>query len=187
LSSSERQAVEHSTGSPELQSPAALAIYMRLPETQSPGALQAALATCGVRMTRQRRIILAIIELATQHMNASQILRKATKLDPGINRVTVYRTLNLLKRYGPVDALGVLPTVGSRHLCEQRPQRDHLHMTCLRCGKVQELESELLDRVKSNVERGSQFHIIVTRLEIGGYCEGCQKTSENNTGERNLS
>jgi hypothetical protein len=28
-----------------------------------------------------------------------------------------------------------------------------MHMTCLRCGKVQEFESDLFDRVKGQVER----------------------------------
>jgi Fur family transcriptional regulator, ferric uptake regulator len=70
---------------------------MPLPKTESPGALQAILVSRGVRMTQQRRIILEIIETATQHLAAAQILRRAARVDPNINRVTVYRTLSLLK------------------------------------------------------------------------------------------
>lgn len=148
---------------------------MPLPQTETPGALQTALLTRGIRMTRQRRIILEIIETATQHLDAPQILRKAVKIDRHINRVTVYRTLGLLKRHGLVDELDLMHLKGEGHFYERRPQRDHMHMTCLRCGKVQEFESDLFDRVKGQVERDCHFHILVSRLEIGGYCAGCRK------------
>jgi Fur family ferric uptake transcriptional regulator len=148
---------------------------MPFPETEAPGSLQAALLGRGIRMTRQRRIILQIIETATQHLDAAQILRKAAKLDPRINRVTVYRTLGLLKRQGLVDELDLLHVKGEGHFYERHPKRDHMHMTCLRCGEVQEFESELFDRVKGQVERDCQFQILVARCEIGGFCAKCRK------------
>ncbi len=148
---------------------------MPLPETAAPGSLQNTLLSRGVRLTRQRRIILGIIETAQHHLDAAQILRKASKLDPQINRVTVYRTLSLLKRQGLVDELDLLHVKGEGHFYERRPKRDHMHMTCLRCGKVQEFESELFDRVKGQVERDCHFHIVIARFEIGGYCATCRK------------
>jgi len=145
---------------------------MPLPKTESPGALQAILVSRGVRMTQQRRIILEIIETATQHLAAAQILRRAARVDPNI-----YRTLSLLKRQGLIDELDLLHTKGDAHFYERRPQREHMHMTCLRCGKVQELESELFDRVKGQVQRDCQFHIVVARFEMEGHCGECQKYS----------
>src|ERR1700755_2301446 len=118
---------------------------MPFAETAAAGALQNVLLSRGIRLTRQRRIILEIIETAKQHLDAAQILRKAAKVDATINRVTVYRTLALLKRQGLVDELDLLHVKGEGHFYERRPQRDHLHMTCLRCGKVQEFESDLFD------------------------------------------
>ena len=148
---------------------------MPLPNSEAVGTLQSALLTRGIRLTRQRRIILEIIETASQHLDAAQILRKASKIDPNINRVTVYRTLALMKRQGLVDELDLMHFKGDGHFYERRPQRDHMHMTCLRCGKVQEFESDLFDRVKGQVERDCQFRILVARFEIGGYCASCRK------------
>lgn len=144
-------------------------------ETAAPGALQNVLLSRGIRLTRQRRIILEIIETAKQHLDAAQILRKASKVDPTINRVTIYRTLALLKRQGLVDELDLLHVKGEGHFYERKGQRDHMHMTCLRCGKVQEFESDLFDRVKGQVERDCHFHILIARFEIGGYCASCRK------------
>ncbi len=128
----------------------------------------------GLRMTRQRRTILQIVETATTHLDASQLLRKAQKVDPGIDRVTVYRTLGLLKRHGLVDELDLMHLQGEKHFYERRPERDHLHMACLRCGKIQEFESNLFERLKGQIQRECQFHIVVSRFEIGGYCSHCR-------------
>ena len=125
-------------------------------------------------MTRQRRTILSVVETAQQHLDASQLLRKARKIDPGIDRVTVYRTLKMLKGYGLIDELDLMHLQGEKHFYERRPQRDHLHMACLRCGKILEFESDLFDRLKGQIQRECQFHILVTRLEIGGYCSRCR-------------
>ena len=147
---------------------------MPMPATETPGRLQAELMARGLRMTRQRRIILGVIETAKQHLDAAQILRKAHQLDASIDRVTVYRTLKLLKRHGLVDELDLLHLQGDKHYYERRPQRDHLHMACLRCGKVLEFESHLFERLKGQIERECRFHIAITRVEIGGYCAGCR-------------
>lgn len=148
-----------------------------LPQTEAPGRLQAELMSRGLRMTHQRRTILSVVEMAKQHLDASQILRRARKLDPQINRVTVYRTLNLLKRHGLVDELDLMHMQGEKHYYERRPQRDHIHMACLRCGNIMEFESNLFDRLKGQIQRDCRFHIVVTRLEVGGYCAQCRSSS----------
>ena len=146
---------------------------MPMPQTEAPGALQTALLSRGIRMTRQRRIILEIIETAKQHLDAAQILRKAARIDPDINRVTVYRTLALLKRQGLVDELDLLHVKGEGHFYERRPQRDHMHMTCLRCGKVREFESRLYEQLKEQIARDFEMKVTVSRTEVGGICNDC--------------
>lgn len=148
---------------------------MPLPQTEAPGFLQSELFRRGVRLTRQRRAILSVIETAKQHLDASQILRKAQRIDDQIDRVTVYRTIDLLKRQGLIDELDLMHVQGEKHFYERKTDRDHLHMTCLRCGGVTEFESQLFQRLKNTVERDCQFKIAVARLEIGGYCKGCRK------------
>ena len=147
---------------------------MPMPHTEAQGRLQAELTSRGIRMTSQRRIILGVMETAEQHLDAAQILRRVHKIDPGIDRVTVYRTLSLLKRQGLIDELDLMHLTGDKHYYERRPQREHLHMACLRCGKIQEFESHLFEKLKGQVERECRFHIAVTRVEIGGYCSSCR-------------
>lgn len=147
---------------------------MPMPQSEVPGLLQAELMARGVRMTRQRRVILSVIETAKQHLEAAQILRRARKLDPAVDRVTVYRTIGLLKRHGLIDELDLLHIRGDKHFYERHHRRDHMHVACLRCGKIIEHESDLFERLKGQVERDCGFHIVVTRLEMGGYCPKCR-------------
>ena len=137
--------------------------------------IEGSLKERGVRLTRQRQILLELIDTTGEHLDAERLYQMAKEKDPKLNRVTVYRTLKMLKAGGLVDELDLMHLQGEKHYYERRPQRDHMHMTCLRCGKVQEFESDLFDRVKGQVERDCRFHILIARFEIGGYCAGCRK------------
>lgn len=148
---------------------------MPLPQTEVPGRLQAELASRGIRMTQQRRAILSVIETAKKHLDASQILRKAQRVDSSVDRSTVYRTLELLKRQGMVDELDLMHLEGERHFYERKLGQDHIHMACLRCGKITEFVSAVFETLKGQLERDCRFNIVVARLEVGGYCSSCRR------------
>lgn len=147
----------------------------RINISQEPGRLEAELTRRGIRLTRQRRILLRIIGTAPEHLNAQRLLRQARQMAPGLNLVTVYRTFELLKHHGLVDELDLLHLHGHQHYYEMRGPRDHIHVACFGCGKVREVESELLERLKRQVARDCGIDITVARTEIGGYCAGCRR------------
>jgi Fur family ferric uptake transcriptional regulator len=149
---------------------------MPLPKTEMPGRLQAHFAERGIRMTQQRRAILSVMETASKHLDAAQILRKAKTLDASVDRSTVYRTLRILKRHGLIDELDLMHIHGEGHYYERKLNRDHIHMACLRCGKIMEFVSDVFEKLKRQVERDCSFQIVVSRMEIGGYCSGCRVT-----------
>jgi Fur family ferric uptake transcriptional regulator len=143
------------------------------PLSETPGHLQEELTARGIRMTRQRRAILQVIETADHHLDAAQILRWAQKTEPTVDRVTIYRTLALLKKNGLVDELDLMHVGGEGHYYERVTGRNHLHMTCLGCGKVIEFETQYLSMIRQQVECACCFKVEVTRLEIGGHCAEC--------------
>jgi Fur family ferric uptake transcriptional regulator len=151
---------------------------MPLPQTETPGRLQAHFAERGIRMTQQRRAILIVIETASKHLDAGQILRKAQKLDASVDRSTVYRTLRLLKRQGLIDELDLMHINGEGHYYERKLERDHIHMACLRCGKISEFLSDGFERLKRQVEKDCRFRVLISRLEMGGYCADCRGSRE---------
>jgi Fur family ferric uptake transcriptional regulator len=143
-----------------------------------PGYLRKELAARGVRITRQRRVILGVIENANTHLDAAMILESARKKDQGIDRVTVYRTLKLLKQHDLIDELDLLHLGGSGHYYEQRPPSEHMHVACLSCGRVIEVASPLFERVKGQIQRESGFQVVFARVEVGGYCKKCQTNTD---------
>jgi Fur family ferric uptake transcriptional regulator len=128
----------------------------------------------GVRLTRQRRILLDLIDQSGRHLDAESLFKMAKEKDPKLNRVTVYRTLKLLKEGGLVDELDLMHYGGDQHYYETRLKQEHAHVICLRCGKVEEFFGEPLQKLRRQVEAHFGFQIVLARTEIGGYCPHCQ-------------
>ena len=128
----------------------------------------------GVRLTRQRQILLELIDKSGQHLDAENLFQMAKEKDPKLNRVTVYRTLKLLKAGGLVDELDLMHYGGDQHYYETRPKQEHAHVICLRCGKVEEFFGEPLQRLRRQIEAHFGFQILLARTEVGGYCSHCQ-------------
>jgi Fur family ferric uptake transcriptional regulator len=125
-------------------------------------------------MTRQRKLLFDLIDRSREHLNAEALFRLAKQHDSRINRVTVYRTLKLLKQEGLIDELDLLHHEGDQHYYETRLKREHAHVVCLRCGRVEEFFGEALKRLKAQIESHFGFQILVARTEVGGYCANCQ-------------
>ncbi len=128
----------------------------------------------GVRLTRQRQVLLDLIDQSGRHLDAEGLYHLAKERDPKINRVTVYRTLKMLKQGGLVDELDLMHYNGEQHYYETRMKQEHAHVVCLRCGKVQEFFGEPIQKLRGQIERSLGFQIVIARTEVGGYCSECQ-------------
>jgi Fur family ferric uptake transcriptional regulator len=137
----------------------------------------------GVRMTRQRQILLDLIDKSGKHLDAESLFHLAREKDPKLNRVTVYRTLKMLKMEGLVDELDLLHHGGDQHYYETRMKREHAHVVCLRCGKIEEYYGEPLAVIRKQVMETFGFEILLVRTEIGGYCPNCQMLREQEVRE----
>jgi Fur family ferric uptake transcriptional regulator len=127
----------------------------------------------GIRLTAQRRALIETIQDATSHLDAASLLELARKRDPNIDRATVYRTIELLKRLGMVDELDLMHLNGEKHYYEVKTQKDHLHLACFECGAIEEFASPTFERLKREIAEKNDFEIQVMRLEVGGLCKVC--------------
>jgi len=127
-----------------------------------------------MRLTRQRRILLDLIDKTGQHLDAERLFQMAKEQDPKLNRVTVYRTLKLLKEGGLVDELDLMHQAGEQHFYETRRKQEHAHVICLGCGKVEEFFGEPLRDLREQIESHFGFQVLLARTEVGGYCSHCQ-------------
>jgi Fur family transcriptional regulator, ferric uptake regulator len=127
----------------------------------------------GIRLTTQRRALIATIQEAKTHLDASGLLTLARQRDPKIDRATVYRTIELLKKLGMLDELDLMHLNGEKHYYEVRGQQDHLHLACFNCGEIIEFATPAFERLKQEIAARNNFEIQVIRLEAGGLCGAC--------------
>jgi Fur family transcriptional regulator, ferric uptake regulator len=126
-----------------------------------------------LRLTPQRRVLLEIIETSETHLDAATLLKLAKEKDTGIDRATVYRTLELLKKLRLVNELDLMHLNGEKHYYEVRTGLDHIHLACFQCGKIEEFGSPLFERLKQEIGRERGFNVNVVRMEVGGRCSNC--------------
>jgi len=131
------------------------------------------LMTQGVRITAQRKVLIEIIQEAEGHLDAVTLLERARKRDTQIDRATVYRTIELLKKLRLIDELDLMHLKGEKHFYEAKTTVDHVHLACFQCGRIREFTSPLFERLKAEISRQNGFGIRVIRLEVGGLCSAC--------------
>lgn len=127
----------------------------------------------GIRMTAQRRTLIETIQEAKSHLDAESLWKQARERDQKIDRATVYRTIDLLKRLGLIDELDLMHLHGEKHYYEVKTQKDHLHLACFHCGDILEFSSPSFERLKEEIGAKNNFDIQVIRLEVGGLCKQC--------------
>lgn len=132
----------------------------------------------GVRLTPQRRALIDTLQEAERHLDADSLLALARQREPNLNRATVYRTIELLKRMRLIDELDLLHLEGEKHFYEVRSSRDHVHLACFHCGRIEEFTSPLFDELKAEIASQNAFAIRVVRLEVGGVCGVCSTSRE---------
>ena len=129
----------------------------------------------GIRLTRQRQILLDLIDKTRDHLDAEQLYKLAKARNSKINRVTVYRTIKMLKETGLVDELDLMHYSGDQHYYETRLKQEHAHVICLRCGRVEEFFGDPLKKLRQRIESHFGFQVVNVRIEVGGYCSNCQR------------
>ena len=136
-------------------------------------------ASSGIRLTRQRRAVIEALANVDQHVDAAGLLQLARKHDARIDRATVYRTLDVLKKLRLIDELDLMHLQGEKHYFEPRTVREHCHLACFRCGAIVEYTSPAFEALKQEIAKENSFQVDVIRLELGGQCRNCRPANGN--------
>lgn len=126
----------------------------------------------GMRLTGQRKLILQVLEEAGGHLDAESVFERAHKLDERVSLATVYRTLQLLKQMGLVDQ-HFTSREHNREVYEPVGAAEHYHFSCVKCGKVVEFQTPLIDRARKQIGQKLGIHVIHGCVCFEGYCAAC--------------
>ena len=130
------------------------------------------LSVSGLRVTKQRALILEIIRCGQGHLDADEVYRQARDKQPRLSLSTVYRSLQLLKKLGLVEEVHFDE---GHHRYEVKPSSEHHHLVCLGCGRVIEFRYPLTRYMKRNVPEAKDFEIVDTEIRMTGYCPKCRQ------------
>lgn len=139
-----------------------------------PGLLGRQLTARGVRLTQQRCTVLSVIEASPHCRNVGVIHRRARGVDARIHRVTVYRTLTLLKRHGMLAQVGEIGACKNENNCPMAGECNKVQMRCLLCGKSVAFQSGMFGDLTRCVEKDCRFRVASATLDIAGYCQSCR-------------
>jgi Fur family transcriptional regulator, ferric uptake regulator len=132
----------------------------------------------GVRLTAQRALILEDLYHQPGHRTADQIFQRVGPRLPGLNRATIYRTLELLHRAGVVTASSDPGGVTEFELVREGEDHHH-HLHCRGCGATLALEIEPVEALKTEIARRYGFRTELDHLLITGLCADCASRADN--------
>mgnify|MGYP000781081306 FL=1 len=118
-------------------------------------------------MTKQKRLVLTIVEQSHGHLSAEEVFFKAREEMPNIALGTVYRNLNVLTAEGLIRRI-TLPGSSDRY---DKAIEHHDHLVCEKCGKIMDLH---LEGVEAALRKVTGNDISFYELNAYYVCDECK-------------
>lgn len=123
-----------------------------------------------LKKSKQRDTILkTLCELKT-HPTAEELYDLVKERIPRLSLATVYRNLELLSEMGHVQKLDT----GGRQKRFDGDPSDHLHVVCVVCGRVSDIEVENDLNFFDAIIDKKGYDIFAQKIQFQGICSKCQ-------------
>lgn len=137
--------------------------------------LRKQLKTKGYKLTPQRRAVYnTLVENEGKHLTIEEIYEAVKVECPEIGLATVYRTLLILEDVNIVFKMTLDDGRMRYELSHSEEDHHHHHLICVQCGKVIEVEEDLLENLERDIESKYRFKITNHELKFFGYCSSCR-------------
>lgn len=121
--------------------------------------------SAGLRMTDQRRIIVAVLQSADDHPDVEELYNRASAADPGISLATVYRTVKLFEETGILEK----HEFGDGRARYETADRDHHdHLIDVHSGEVIEFLDPEIEALQEKIAAKLGYRLMGHRLELFG-------------------
>jgi len=127
----------------------------------------------GLKLTPQRRLIIGIIHDSGEHLTAEEILDYVQARAPGVNKSTIYRTLELLAELGCVFK----SELGDRFIYHHAEEGHHHHLVCRICEKSIDCDEDLFLPVERAANEKYGYQADFKHVVISGLCADCRNKS----------
>lgn len=128
------------------------------------------------RNTLQKSIVLeALKELHGKHPTPAQLYEYIHERYPTISQATVFRILSSEVEDGTAQRV-YAPDSSLRY---EYGTRKHYHVSCKKCGRVEDVEMEYLDGLEKEAEGINGFKVEKHIVEFIGICPECAERADN--------
>ena len=131
--------------------------------------LTVALRASNNRLTVPRQQVFRALKNAPQPLSLSQ-LHSACE---GVERTSVYRTLELFHRLGVIEIIHIGWKKRYELASPYRPH--HHHLQCTSCATLVDINTPQLERLVHAIAAQQGFTLTGHHLELSGICPKCQK------------
>lgn len=125
----------------------------------------------GYRLTPQRMMVLEALHDAEEHIAAPEIYNRVRLKYPWINKSTVYRALELLKK---LDLVTETELGGDRLYYHHIEKGHHHHLICQKCQRVIDIDENVFAALEDALRRKHKFQADLRHLAIQGHCLHCK-------------
>lgn len=128
------------------------------------------MTSAGVRSTRQRAAISALLESVDDFRSAQELHDELRRRGDNIGLTTVYRTLQSMAGAGAVDTLRSDTGESVYRRCSEH---HHHHLVCRSCGSTIEIEGHEVESWAAEIAAEHGFSEVSHTIEIFGTCADC--------------
>ena len=127
--------------------------------------------------TKSRQMILDyLIRNKDRAVLVSDFIRHMDQEECSVNKTTVYRYLDklcaehIVIKYPDLNSdKAVFQFAGEEKKCTE-----HLHLKCIRCGKVVHLDCDFMDEFKEHLYKDHGFRLHCSGDMLHGICQDCE-------------
>jgi len=127
------------------------------------------------KLTPKREHVLKIlIENKDKHLSAEEVYNLVKLRAPDVGLATVYRTLELFTNFDIIHSMDFGD--GRKRYefgTESNDGHRHHHLICTHCGRITEVNEDLLEELEQRVTQRYDFEITDHELKIFGWCRKC--------------
>ncbi|MFA7467120.1 MAG: Fur family transcriptional regulator [Desulfotomaculaceae bacterium] len=127
------------------------------------------------KMTPKREHVLKVLlESKDKHLSAEEVYNLVKLRAPDVGLATVYRTLELFTNFDIIHSMDFGD--GRKRYefgSESKEGHRHHHLICINCGRILEVNEDLLEELEQRVTQRYDFVITDHELKIFGWCQKC--------------
>ncbi len=125
----------------------------------------------GFKLTPRRQAIIGLFVDGKSHLTPEEVWEKLKKQFARCGLPSVYRNLETLVGCGILTRIQKFDRKKHYGLCSSSGYEHHHHITCIKCGKVDEIK----DCAIKDIRKINGYKVVSHFMQVNGICSSCSK------------